>query len=161
MSTGQVAPQAAASTAQQELNVLFPDDGKMTVAGEEITIRPFKFRQIKALLGLAEKFQGRQLPEAFLDGEGKLVKPEASKFTFGELVKLVNANKEVVTEAIAIAAGKDNNWVDDLDQDVLIKLLALIYKVNVDFFTTQVLPLLEPLLAGQPKLKEVLGGLKS
>lgn len=141
------------SSDETELSILFPEDGKVTINNEEIVIRPIKFKQIKQVLKLAEGLKGRKISlmqeEPVIDASGKAHIPASSPLsglTYSEMLSIINDNSELVTEALAVAISKPVDFVDALEVTDVVKLLAIVLKVNADFFTTHALPLIMKIL---------------
>jgi hypothetical protein len=159
MSTEQVAKEAPSADA--ELAILFPEDGKITVGGKELVIKPIKWKQIRQVLALVSAFKGRTIGEPVVHGDGSIEMPAVPALTAGEVLELFNSNSEVLTKALAAASGQEEAFIDELDVADVVKLAAIIVKVNADFFTTQVLPLVTKILGGKAIVGNLLAGLKS
>lgn len=124
-----------------ELEVLFPK-GKQIVIGEEtVTVTQFKMKHIPLVIELMKKIfdvvvrhtqtNTIQTPQAFT---------EIAAAGWPELVALVSLN-----------IGKDIMWVDDLDYDKGLELVLGLVEVNVGFFTSKVLPILNNSLIQEVK----------
>ncbi len=133
--------------ANDTLKILFPDE-ELTVAGETISLRPFpfgKYPKVLALLGqmlqpLTEYLQqqkGNQLGIQLEDGTIR-INPETIQFLIG----ILENGGDPFMELLAIAVDKPRAWVDKLDGDDGIKLLAGVFAVNYDFFIQRLNPAL-------------------
>jgi hypothetical protein len=115
-----------------ELQVLFPEGRSVVVDGETFTLTQFKMKHFPLVIELMKKVfdvvtrhteaKTLQTPQALT---------EIALAGWSELVALVSVN-----------TGKDIAWVGDLDYDKGLALIIALAEVNIGFFTTKVLPML-------------------
>jgi hypothetical protein len=112
-----------------DLDTLIPTALTVSVAGETLAIKPLKVGQMPAFL--------------------RAISPVMHQITATDIDWLVlfGERGEDLLSAISIAVGKPRGWVDDLAADEAILLAAKVIEVNADFFTRQVIPKLDVLLA--------------
>ncbi|EGO65613.1 DUF6631 family protein [Acetonema longum] len=147
------------ATEMNELDVLFPNH-KVILAGEEIQLRPFPFGAWPEVIAKAagivqiviDAYQehGRQAFDVSLDQDNF----HMGASTFQLMVRLFSEGGDNLLDILAICANKPRAWVDALDGDDGLTLLAGTLMVNRDFFSRRVLPKFQTLLGGLPGQKE-------
>lgn len=112
-----------------DLDILVPTPVELVIAGETLTLSPLKVGQLPAFL--------------------RAVNPVLPLLTAGDVdwLALFGNRGDDLLRAIAIAAGKPREWVDNLAADEALLLVAKVIEVNADFFTRTVLPRLDGLFA--------------
>ncbi len=112
-----------------DLNTLIPQAVELLIGGETLAIKPLKVGQMPAFL--------------------RAISPVTAHLTGPETDWLVmfGDHGDDLLSAIGIAVGKPRQWVDELAADEAILLAAKVIEVNADFFTRQVIPKLDVLLA--------------
>lgn len=107
-----------------DIDTLLPDRN-IDVAGETITVRPYKFAQLPQASAIVAKYM--------------------NKFQAGEqpdLVALLTEGGEDIFKLMCLAINKDRKWLDTLEAEDGINLLSVVIEVNYDFFTRKLTPLL-------------------
>jgi hypothetical protein len=109
----------------KELEVLVPQSKTVTVAGEDIEIKPFKFRDFttvsRAISNILEAMNG-------------------AEFGLATFLKAMGTCGDSVTDVLTVATRKTKSWVADLDMDAAFEIAVAVLTVNVSFFTQKVLP---------------------
>lgn len=112
-----------------ELAQLFPTGKELSIRDENLTIKPFKFGE---------------LPRVF-----KAIEPltvtlatmmSTKQLDVSAIGTLLAEGGDNVLDLIAIGARKPRAWVDQLELDEGIDVLAAVLEVNADFFVHKVLP---------------------
>jgi hypothetical protein len=119
-----------------ELTQLLAGAEEVTVKSEIISVMPFKFGQLPAILrhiGALARFA------------------EGDNFN---IVRAITEGAEDVLACLAVATGKPREWFDTIEIDDGINLLKAVVNVNEEFFKKKLLPLVPSLgnlgkLAGQ------------
>jgi len=116
----------------KDLDTLVPDEVYVTIKGEQIEIRPFKFLNLlKVLKILFKMMEGFSLE--LLD-----------QFS---IVKMLAENPDDMLKVFSLATGKPEKFFDDIDADEGVDVITTIYKTNQDFFVRKLRPKLEKLNA--------------
>lgn len=102
------------------LDVFFPEPRRETVAGRTFDILPLRARQFGAYARASAPF-ARAIPEA-------------------DYLWAIIHHHDAVVAALAIATGAEPEWLGDLYTDDLLRLLAAVSEVNLDFFARRLLP---------------------
>lgn len=131
---------------QDELNILFPVN-EMEVGGEKLNLRPFLFGKWPEVINKAAgiinivldaiREGGEAVLDVSLEPEDFRVAPEA----FDLFLRLISEGGDNLYDILAISARKPRDWVDELEAEDGIKLLAGTFAVNKDFFTKRVAPM--------------------
>lgn len=103
---------------------------EVTVGGAKLEIAPLRARQFVATLAEVGKLTEGAMQ--MLSG-GRSFNP----------LQMILAGGEPALNIIAIAAGKDRAWVDELELDDLARVAGAAYEVNEDFFDRRLAPALE------------------
>lgn len=111
----------------KDLDVLFPEATTVTVGGEKIAVTPIKVGQLSAFM--------RALGPAA--GDLAALPEDLSQVSWFELVA---RHGDAFIAAAAIACGRPREWVERLDLDEFVRLVASVVTVNADFFTARVVP---------------------
>ncbi len=140
---------------KSELEMLWPESNKLTLAGETVSIRPFPFGKwpeiLKRTAGLIEiiledyRKHGDAVFSITTQGDKFNIAPEA----FQTFMRLITEGSGHIFDILAIGAGKPREWVENLDVDEGIVLLASTFMVNKDFFTEHVLPKFRTITEGR------------
>lgn len=121
-----------------ELEKLVPEDVFVLVNGEKLSIKPFKFKPLLKVLKIVLK----------VADSGDLI--GVDQYT---IFRLLANNPDELMEVFVIATGKDIKFFDDINTDEGANLIAKIFKVNQDFFSKKVAPILEEMgLSNQNQL---------
>lgn len=112
-----------------DLEQLIPQAVEITLAGEAVAIKPLKVGQMPAFLRAITPVMQQ------LGGDGI------------DWLSLFGEHGDELLTAVSIAIGKPRAWVDALDADEAILLVAKVIEVNADFFTRTVMPRLDGLIA--------------
>ena len=119
-----------------ELEVLTPVAKELVLQNTKVTIRPFKFTQFfmvgKFLQQIRAKIGDINM-EVVTDTSGVPV----LKIDF---IKLIAECGEEMKGLCILSSEKDATFIDSLDADEGIVLLATIFEVNKDFFFQKILP---------------------
>jgi hypothetical protein len=112
----------------QELEQLQPQVSTVVVLGETIEIKPLKFRQLLQAL----KFMSAMIED---------INPYQEKEL--QLFSLFGKHPEEVIGLMALVTGKPVEWFDEIGMEEGIGIVVEAIKVNRDFFSQRVQPLLE------------------
>jgi len=126
-----------------QLEVLFPTGKELTIAGETFNITPFKAGQLPKVFKAVEPISGH-IVAAFA----------AHTNPTSAIIGLLASGGENILDIAAIGARKPRAWVDELETDQLLELVAAVLEVNVSFFVQKVLPSLTNSIS---KVSEVTG----
>lgn len=105
----------------------------VSAGGEKITLKPFSFGQ----LPLVAEYITNIITG--LDGA------EVS------IPTLIAKGGEDIMHIIALACGKDRDWLNTIEQDEGIALLGAVVVLNKEQFTKKLMPALQKLAAGMAK----------
>ncbi len=103
---------------------VIPEDELFTIGGEVLHIGPLKVRNIPAFTRAVRPCMA-QLGGDDIDWLG-----------------LVADHGEKIIAAMAIATGKTDEWVGDLECDDLLRLVQKVMEVNLDFFAHRLMPVM-------------------
>ena len=117
------APQKGAD----DLAILHPDQ-TVTIAGCDLTIREYRF---------VEGLRLQPLYSAFLEDLQQHL-GNADSVMLDQLLTLMTAHEQQVTELIAIAADIEPEWIATLGDDEGMQLLVKWWSVNAGFFLRRV-----------------------
>jgi hypothetical protein len=109
-----------------ELKTLFPGK-EVEIAGKKMVIKPFSLGQIPKVAGLFGKL-GPALAESN-----------------GNIIKMIELGGEPMLDMLALSANKPRSWVDALEPDQGIDLIAAVIEQNKEFFAKKMGPALEKL----------------
>lgn len=118
------------STAQKDLEKMIPAKTEIEIRGETIHIPHVKVGMLPAVIQATSPF----LP-IFTKAPGG--KAAVKKVNF---LNLVMDHTTDVVDLVSVVLGREKDWVNDLDLDELITIVAAIVEVNLDFFIQRVLP---------------------
>jgi hypothetical protein len=107
-----------------DLQSLIPVTKDVQVNDEALTIKPFKFRDIKSVSEYVAIFQSNLGSSD--DGAG--------------LMQLAVDHSDEILEVIQLATGKDSAWAQELEMIHVIDLLGAIIEVNINFFSHLLVP---------------------
>lgn len=111
---------------QTDVDVLFPDVQEVKVREEVFVIKPLEWGEFKEV---TKAIQGV-----------KLSVNEAGDIDF---ISTISNHGDEITDIIALCTHKPKDWVEKLALDHIIALSAAIFKVNRDFFSQTILPILQ------------------
>jgi hypothetical protein len=148
--------------AVNEMEVLTASVGQeITIAGEKITVKPYSWANtIKMARPLSVVLNGLF---ANYEALGKLLKDTKKENLVNQFVKLSgfvceleNAEELIdgLTEMMAVAAGRDKDFVADLLADDALTLGRTVYEVNKAFFTKRLEPMLMKIETPKEKPKK-------
>lgn len=147
---------------KNDMDTLLPFN-EMELGGEKINLRPFLFGKWPEVISKAANIvnivldavreNGENAFDVSLDIDNFRVSPAA----FSLLLKLISEGGDNLYDILAISARQPREWVDQLEGEDGIKLLAGTFAVNKDFFTNRVAPLFpknlkEAMMEGNPEL---------
>lgn len=110
-----------------DLDQVFPQGSDISIAGENLTVKPLKVGQLPGFL--------RAIGPVMTHLSGEAI----------DWLAVLGERGGDLLAAIAIAVGKPRDWVDDLAPDEAVLLAATVIEVNADFFSRQVVPRLSGL----------------
>jgi hypothetical protein len=162
-------------TVEQGLGVMLDEPVKVTVAGEEIELRPLRLRQFGQLLGvlppaIAQFFgtfdgfadwardAGLLNEQNELRISGRSLMPMLEQL-FGRAAMLPSVFEQLI-QAMAIASGRDPKWVGDLNLADSTQLAVKLWELNADFFVRSVWPAVMKNLSSLPSGKSSIVPLK-
>ncbi len=124
------APAAKAAAGADDLQILMPD-ADLTIAGETITVREYRFFDGLAL---------RQQAAPFFDDLYNLLGREgAAPPSFDEIEMLVATHAELVKAMVALSVARTAEWVAALSETEGDALLITWWQVNSGFFIRRVM----------------------
>lgn len=106
--------------AKDDLNTFFPEIRTETIGGRDIKVPNLKVRQLAAF--------------------GRAADPFMPLILTGDYLAVVTHHTDSVCEAVSIATGVETDWLGDLDPDEMLRLVAAVFEVNLDFFAQRLLP---------------------
>jgi len=109
---------------EKDLQVLYPDR-EVTIAGEALTVREFRYR---------EGLEVAVLARPFLFSLRALFMAPDDEFTDEAFLALVEENPDVWLALVAKACGRDIEWVANLPNAEAMKLQNIFWEVNGPFF---------------------------
>lgn len=113
------------------LQQLFPIGKELTIGDKTLRITPFKLGELPRVFRAVEPITGLVM-EAF----GSKTNQIAS------LTKIMVGGGDNILDLIAIGSRQPREWVEQLEADQGIDLLAVVIEVNASFFVQKVLPIL-------------------
>lgn len=109
-----------------DLKVLVPDETVTTSQGD-VTVKPFKFTQFPRVIAVIQNYT--------------LSLDSLNLLEIGEIASLIASDGgEGIFELICLSTGKDRAWLDNLEGDEGIILVAKVVEVNLDFFAQKLTP---------------------
>lgn len=117
--------------ANTESEILFPQGKVVVVDGTEITVSRMKLHQI---------IKGTGLLSGVFDIVFQLFQTENINPKL--IMELFNTDGDNMLEFISIAIGQDRKFVNELELDNAIDILVAILEVNMDFFVSKVMPMM-------------------
>lgn len=126
------APKGAAAVKDpgaQDLAILQPD-GEITIAGERITVREYRFYE-----GLRLQAQARPFFDALYALFGMGERPPS----VDDIAVLLGEHEEATVAMLALATGKPETWIRELSESDGDALLLAWWTVNGSFFIRRVM----------------------
>ena len=123
---------------KDSLATLFPSPRRETVAGRQIVIPVMKLRQLA------------QFSQACA--------PFITRIVTSDYIGAMIHHTDAVLECVKIATGVDAGWLDALDPDDTLRLVAAVFEANADFFAQRLLPVNREMGARMANLLNRLGG---
>lgn len=114
-----------------ESEILFPAGKQLKIGEVEITVSRMKLHQIIKSTGLLSGVF--ELSYQLLQEKDLNIKL---------IMELFSTDGDNMLEFISIAIGKDRKFVNELDMDDAIDVLTAILEVNMDFFASKVMPMM-------------------
>lgn len=127
-----------------ELNKLFPIGQTVNIQEAAIRITPFKLGELPRVFKVVEP-----ITKLVLDAIGSDTNQMES------LSKIMVQGGDNVLDLIVIGSRQPRTWVDALEMDEGVELLAAILEVNASFFVQKVLPLLNKVAKTVPQTGQV------
>lgn len=106
--------------ANADLATFFPEPRTEIIAGVTLTIPNLKVRQLAPF--------------------GKVADPFMPLILTGDYLAAVTHHTDAVCAAVSMVTGADQDWLGDLDPDEMMRLVAAVFEVNLDFFAQRLLP---------------------
>ena len=113
------------------LQQLFPLGKEVTIADKALRITPFKLGELPRVFKVIEPITALVI-EALGSSQNQMA----------SLTKIMVGGGDNVLDLIAIGSRQPRTWVDELEMDQGIDLLAAVIEVNASFFVQKVLPIL-------------------
>lgn len=113
------------------LQQLFPIGKEVTLSDKTFRVTPFKLGELPRVFKVIEPITALVI-EALGSRQNQLV----------SLTKIMVEGGDNVLDLIAIGSRQPRTWVDALEMDDGIELLAAVIEVNASFFVQKVLPIL-------------------
>jgi len=104
-----------------DLNTLVPEPVVVEITGNRIEITPLRVGEFPAMLRAIRPFAEQ------LAGEP-------------DWLALLAGHGESLLDALALACRRPREWVDGLDLDDALQLVAAVFEVNADFFVQRLAP---------------------
>lgn len=113
----------------EDLKILVPDETVTTSQGA-VTVKPFKFTQFPKVIAVIQNYA--------------LSLDSLNDLDISAIASLLTSDGgEGVFDLICLATGKDRDWLDSLEADDGINLVAKVVEVNLDFFAQKLTPSIE------------------
>ncbi|MFC6349814.1 hypothetical protein H7691_06740 [Stenotrophomonas sp. CW117] len=132
-------------TASDDVEVLAPASTSVPFAGSGVEISPIRAGAIPGLIRTA-----RPLLQALLDDNVLLGEGAELDVDLGQLLTLVGDHGDAFFQALAIATGIPEPALRDAGLDDVLRVAQVCIRVNRDFFTRNVAPLLAGLAKPTP-----------
>lgn len=127
-----------------ELDKLFPIGQSLDIQGVAIRITPFKIGELPRVFKVIEP-----ITKLVMDAIGSDTNQMES------LSKIMVQGGDNVLDLLAIGSRQPRTWIDQLEMDEGVQLLAVILEVNASFFVQKVLPLLNKAVKTVPQTGQV------
>lgn len=124
--------------ANADLATFFPELRTETIAGVTLTIPNLKVRQLAPF--------------------GKAADPFMPLILTGDYLAVVTHHTDAVCAAVSMVTGAEPEWMGNLDPDEMMRLVAAVFEVNLDFFAQRLLPQKAALQARMVQLLVQLAG---
>jgi len=118
-----------------ELDILDPPATSVTYRGETLDLKPLTIGAVPPIVRLA-----RPVIDAFFDLEK--VPDEDTGELVNFVMDMIDLYGEALFAAVALAIGREREWVEGGDISEFIDLARALVTVNRDFFVQRLLPLL-------------------
>lgn len=118
---------------QDEIKVLFPENGVFEVNGESLEIRLFTLGEIPKILTLVNT-----VAKAY----GSLSTQEQNLEAY---LELFSACSEDLIRLLALNVRKPREWFDTVPADIGLAMMIKFIEVNTNFFVQRLLPLMKGL----------------
>lgn len=118
------------SVQRGDAQALAPAPVEVRFSGERLAIRPLRLGEALEIIGRAEP-----VIEAFLTVPGGVSAEDLGFFT-----RLVARHRNEVPQVLAIATGRDPDFIASGDLAEALELLMTVYRVNRDFFDQHLAP---------------------
>ena len=124
-------------SATADVDVLAPASTSVAFAGQQVEILPIPVGRIPLLIRTARPVIDALIANNVLTGEGDQLDIDVM-----QIVALMGDHGEQFFEALSIAAGVSVADVESANLDDVVRLTQTCLRVNRDFFTKNVVPLL-------------------
>ncbi len=122
-----------------ELNKIFAAPHQVTVGDKVIKITPFKLGELPRVFKTIDPIS-KLILDAIGSNAGQLE----------SLSKIMVHGGENVIDLIALGTRQERQWVEQLEMDQAVTLIAAVLEVNASFFGQKVLPVLTQAMKTAP-----------
>ncbi len=117
------------SKSEHDMEILFPDQ-TVTIGGEAIIVREFRFR---------ESLEAASQASGFLAGLRVLMTKAGNEIAPEDLDILIAEHREAWIKIVALSCGREVEWLAALPEREAMKLQIAFWGVNSSFFTRRLL----------------------
>jgi hypothetical protein len=117
-----------------DLERIAPTPRKITVAGETLEVSPLRVRDLPAMARALAPI-ATAIPAIASSANPTAALAQAASEDVGRWI-------EAIISGVAVATGRPEEWVGELEIDELITLAGAVVEVNADFFARRVAPAL-------------------
>jgi hypothetical protein len=115
-----------------DLERIAPTPRKITVAGETIEVSPLRVRDLPAMARALAPI-ATAIPAIAGAANPTAALAQAASEDVGRWI-------EAIISGVAVATGRPEEWVGELEIDEIITLAGAVVEANVDFFVRSILP---------------------
>lgn len=116
--------------AKDELKILVPDEVINTIQGD-VTVKPFKFTQFPKVIKTISEYASLISSAIAVSNENEILNIATA---------LVSDDSEGIFDLIAMAIGKDREFLDSLEAEDGFNILVKVVELNIDFFVKTLAP---------------------
>lgn len=122
---------------QDPMEVIDPVPVALSYRSERLEIRPLTVGAVPGIVRLA-----RPVIDAVLNLQS--VPEEGSEELVDLALDLIDQHGEALYSAVALAVGREREWIEGGDLGEFVELCRALVAVNRDFFARRLLPMLKP-----------------
>lgn len=122
-----------------ELAKLFPTGQTLTIKDVTVNITPFRLGELPRVFKVVEPITKLVM---------EVIGSEAHQME--SLTKIMVQGGDNVLDLLAIGTRQPRSWIDTLEMDEGVQLIAAVLEVNASFFVQKVLPLLNKVVKTVP-----------